>query len=73
MACSRPTAPAMVSRSDSVQEARASTRRMADFSSEAPPKSLSQKKTRTAVAIPATAHRVSSRTTMPAPAAIEPR
>ncbi len=29
MACSRPTAPAMVSRSDSVQAARASTRRMA--------------------------------------------
>ena len=73
MACSRPTAPAMVSRSDSVHEASASTRRIAARSSEAPPKSLFQKKTRTPAAIPATAQRVSSRTTRPAIAATEPR
>ena len=37
MACSRPTAPAMVSRSDSVQPASASTRRHRASSSEAAP------------------------------------
>lgn len=73
MACSRPTAPAMVSRSDSVHDARASTRRMADFSSAAPPKRRSQKKTRTPAAIPATAQRVSRSTTRPTIAASEPR
>ena len=42
IACSRPMAPAMVSRSDSVQVASASSRTMPAFSSPVPPAIRSQ-------------------------------
>src|SRR5690625_3172113 len=67
IACSSPTAPAMVSRNDSIQDASPSTRAIASRSALAPPNSAGQKATRMPAPIAATGHRVITSTTTPAP------
>jgi hypothetical protein len=57
-ACSRPTAPAIVSRSDSVHTARPASRLAASFSARAPPNSAGPASTSTPAAAAATGHRV---------------
>ena len=59
----------MVSRSDSVQAARPSSRAIATRSERAPPKSEGAKKTSRAVAPASTTQRVNSRISRPAPMA----
>ena len=72
MACSRPTAPAIVSRSDSVQVASASSRAIAARSPATPdrPRQLS---TSRAAPTPATSQRVATSTTRPASTAAAAR
>ena len=66
IACSRPTAPAIVSRSDSVHAASPSSRAIPTRSERAPPNSEGAKNTSTPVAPASTTHRVSSRIARPA-------
>ena len=73
MACSRPTAPAMVSRNDSVQVASPSSRAIASRSAFAPPSSDGAGETRAAAASAATGHCVTRRTTRPTTTAMRVR
>ncbi len=73
IACSRPTAPAMVSRRDSVHIASASTRCMPSRSCARPPNSWLQKKIRTATPTPTIGQRVISPTPMPTSSAMPSR
>src|SRR5215469_6735223 len=72
MPCSRPAAPAIVSRSDSVQVASASSRSIVRRSLAAPP-SPRQAKQSTAMPTPATSHRVTSKVAAPSSRATRPR
>src|SRR5581483_7001860 len=73
IACSRPTAPAIVSRSASVHIASASTRRIASFSAAAPPNSWFQNSTNAIVPSPSTGHWLARPTTRPMASAITRR
>ena len=70
MACSSPAAPAMVSRSDSVQAARPSRWLMEVRSSAAPPEMPRQAKTSSTEPTATTGHWVKASTTVPRMAAI---
>jgi hypothetical protein len=73
IACSRPTAPAMVSRSASVQVASASSRSIALRSSVAPPKNRSNRPASRPSAIASTIQRVTASTSRPTPNAAPSR